>query len=579
MTQSSAKQRPGRVNPRLRLYAVLLVFGVAGSGLLARAIDLQVLRKDFYQDQGDARFLREVPIPAYRGNITDRHGEPLAVSTPVISLWADPGRVLEAPDRIAELAAALNLDETALRERLEQRRDREFVYLERHMSPQKAQRVLDLELPGVNSQREFKRYYPAGEVFGHVLGFTNIDDRGQEGLELAFDHWLAGTPGSKRVIRDRRGRVVETVEQAKAPKPGQDLTLSLDRRLQYLAYRELAAAMLEHKAKAGSVVVLDVASGEVLAMVNQPSFNPNNRARATTSRMRNRATIDVFEPGSVIKPFTVAAALESGRFDARSIIDTSPGTLAVANHVVRDYRSYGRLDLAGILAKSSNVGATRLAQGMPSEHLWDMYRRFGFGQPTGSGFPGEASGSLPDPKRWGPVERATLSYGYGLSTTVLQLAQGFAALADGGRMRAPSFVHGSNNPSTAVIDPILAEQVKTMLETVTAAGGTATRANVEHYQVAGKTGTARKIGSGGYESRYISVFAGYAPADRPQVACVVVIDEPTGGEYYGGAVAAPVFSRVVGGALRLFDIPPASGLPEGTHMAALGSPVAEPVEP
>ncbi len=573
------KQRQARVNPRLRLYAVLLVFGVAGSGLLARAIDLQVLRKDFYQDQGDARFLREVPIPAYRGNITDRHGEPLAVSTPVISLWADPGRVLEAPDRIGELAAALNLDEAALRERLEQRRTREFVYLERHLSPQKAQRVLDLELPGVNSQREFKRYYPAGEVFGHVLGFTNIDDRGQEGLELAFDHWLAGTPGSKRVIRDRRGRVVETVEQAKAPKPGQDLTLSLDRRLQYLAYRELAKAMVEHKAKAGSVVVLDVASGEVLAMVNQPSFNPNNRARATTSRMRNRATIDVFEPGSVIKPFTVAAALESGRFDARSIIDTNPGTLAVANHVVRDFRNYGRLDLAGILSKSSNVGATRLAQGMSSEHLWDMYRRFGFGQPTGSGFPGEAPGSLPDPKRWGPVERATLSYGYGLSTTVLQLAQGYAALADGGRMRSPSFVHGSNNPSTAVIDPILAEFVKNMLETVTAVGGTATRANVEHYEVAGKTGTARKIGSGGYEARYISVFAGYAPADRPQVACVVVVDEPTGGEYYGGAVAAPVFSRVVAGALRLFDVPPAGDLPEGTQIAALASPVAEPVEP
>jgi cell division protein FtsI (penicillin-binding protein 3) len=555
------KPRQSKVNPRLRLYAVLLVFGVAGSGLLARAIDLQVLRKDFYQDQGDARFLREVPIPAYRGNITDRNGEPLAVSTPVISLWADPGRLLEAPDRIGELAAAMNVDEAGLRERLEQRREREFVYLERHLSPQKAQRVLDLELPGVNSQREFKRYYPAGEVFGHVLGFTNIDDRGQEGLELAFDHWLAGTPGSKRVIRDRRGRVVETVEQAKAPKPGQDLTLSLDRRLQYLAYRELAAAMLEHKASAGSVVVLDVASGEVLAMVNQPSFNPNNRARATTARMRNRATIDVFEPGSVIKPFTVAAALESGRFDARSIIDTSPGTLAVANHVVRDVHSYGRLDLAGILAKSSNVGATRLAQGMSSEHLWDMYRRFGFGQPTGSGFPGEAPGSLPDPKRWGPVERATLSYGYGLSTTVLQLAQGFAALANGGRMRAPSFVHGSNNPSTAVIDPILAEQVKAMLETVTAPGGTALRANVEHYQVAGKTGTARKIGSSGYEARYISVFAGYAPAEQPQIACVVVIDEPKGGQYYGGAVAAPVFSRVVGGALRLFDIPPGDGLP------------------
>ncbi len=576
-----SRNRAPKVNLRLRLYGVLLVFGVAGSGLLARAIDLQVLRKDFYQDQGDARYLREVPIPAYRGNISDRNGEPLAVSTPVVSLWADPGKLLESLDRLPELADALNIDADALLDKLkqEQHRDREFVYLKRHMSPEKAQRVLDLALPGVNQRREFRRYYPGGEVFGHVLGFTNIDDRGQEGIELAFDHWLAGESGRKRVIRDRRGRVVDTVEQVAPPQPGGDLILSLDRRLQYLAYRELQAAMAQNRASSGSIVVLEVGTGEILAMVNQPSFNPNSRRREDTANLRNRALTDVFEPGSVIKPFTVAAALESGEFQAHTVIDTSPGTLQVANHVVKDIRPYGRLDLAGILAKSSNVGATRLAQGMSNDHIWDIFHRFGFGQATGSGFPGEAAGVLSAPKQWGPVEKATISYGYGLSTTALQLAQAFATLADRGRMRAPSFVHGADTPSSAVIDPHLAAQVSQMLETVTAPGGSATRANVEHYTVAGKTGTARKIAGGAYQSRYMSVFAGYAPAQNPRVACVVVIHDPRAGSYYGGTVAAPVFSRVVGGALRLLNVPPnaSPGWPQ-TMVAAVDEPVAEPVE-
>ncbi len=575
-----SRARAPKVNLRVRLYGVLLVFGVAGSGLLARAIDLQVLRKDFYQEQGDARFLREVPIPAYRGSITDRNGEPLAVSTPVVSLWADPGKLLESEDRLPELAQALGLDGEELAERLQQRREREFVYLARHLSPERAQRVLALELPGVNQQREFRRYYPGGEIFGHVLGFTNIDDRGQEGIELAYDHWLAGEPGRKRVIRDRLGRVVDTVEQVAPPQPGGDLVLSLDRRLQYLAYRELKAAMQENRASSGSVVVLEVGTGEVLAMVNQPSFNPNSRQRGETAHLRNRALTDVFEPGSVIKPFTVAAALESGKFSTSSVIDTAPGTLPVANHVVKDIRSFGSLDLAGILAKSSNVGATRLAQGMSNDHIWDMFHRFGFGQPTGSGFPGEAAGVLAEPGRWGPVEKATISYGYGISTTALQLAQAFATLANGGRMRAPTFVRDASNPSTAVIDPLLAAQVSQMLETVTGPGGTATRANVEHYSVAGKTGTARKIGGGGYQSRYISVFAGFAPANQPRVACVVVIDDPKAGAYYGGQVAAPVFAQVVGGALRLLNVPPNGEADwSQTMVAAVDEAFAEPVEP
>lgn len=548
--------KPRPPNVRARLYTVLMVLALAGTGLLVRAFDLQVLRKDFYQHQGDARFLREIAIPTSRGMITDRHGEPLAVSTPVESIWANPRVILSHRDRLPQLAGALGMPEDVLEQRLAQRADREFVYLRRHLGPDAAQAILDLGVPGVNSQREFRRFYPGGEVLAHVIGYTNIDDNGQEGLELAFDEWLTGRPGSQRVIRDRLGRVVENVELVSAPQPGRDLALTIDRRIQYLAYRELKVAVMEHQAASGSVVVLDVASGEILAMVNTPSYNPNSRGNSEPAARRNRAVTDVLEPGSVIKPFTVIAGLESGQFRPETMIDTTPGRMQVARHIVRDVRDFGPVDMTRLLTKSSNVAAVRIAMALPNEHLHDTFRRFGFGEFSGCGFPGESAGVLPSPRSWGVLEKATLSYGYGLSATPLQVAQAYAALGNGGRLRAPTFVRGALNPETAVIDPQLAASVVKMLESVTGREGTAQLASIPNYRVAGKTGTSRKAVAGGYQSRYISLFAGLVPASRPRLAAVVVIHDPAGQHYYAGLVAAPAYSRIMEGSLRLLDVPP-----------------------
>ncbi|HWS27668.1 MAG TPA: penicillin-binding protein 2 [Xanthomonadales bacterium] len=582
------KPRLRQPNYRMRLHAVLMVLVLAATGLIGKAVAVQILGKDFYQREGDARHLRNVSIPAYRGMISDRNGEPLAVSTPVASLWAEPAAVLgEGRDRIPALAQALGIGEEPLMQRLVQRADKEFVYLKRHISPDEAAEVTGLNIPGVHAQREFRRYYPAGEALAHVIGYTDIDDRGQEGLELAFEDWLAGKPGSKRVLQDRRGHRVEDVDLIDAEQPGQDLVLSIDRRIQYLAYRELKAAILEHQASGGSVVVMDVPTGEILAMVNQPSYNPNQRDRQRGSTVRNRSATDVFEPGSVIKTFTVAAALESGKVTPETLIDTAPGQIQVpGGYTIKDIHSYGTLTVTGILTKSSNVGAIKLAQQVPDEYLYDVFSRFGFGQITGSGFPGESPGVLPDFKRWRPVEKLSMSYGYGLSVTALQLATAYTALANGGRMRAPTFVKGGSNPDTAIIDPALAQTLLDMLETVTNVGGTAGKAAVPYYRVAGKTGTSRKAGGGNYQqSRYLSLFAGLAPVSAPRLACVIVINDPQGKVFYGGAVAAPVFGRVIGGALRLMDVPPDSPLlqiaarSEAEELEAAAEAVGEPTPP
>jgi cell division protein FtsI (penicillin-binding protein 3) len=552
--RAATRARPP-VNLKARLSAVLMLLTLAGTGLVVRAVDLQVLRKDFYQEQGDARHLREVPIPVSRGTVLDRNGEPLAVSTPVESIWVNPQEILQHSGRIPELAAALGIDEAVLRQKLDQRADKEFLYLKRHLNPDDAKLIIERKIPGVSAQREFRRYYPSGEVMAHVLGFTNIDDRGQEGLELAFDEWLAGKPGAKRVIRDRLGHVVEDVELLREPQLGRDLTLSIDRRIQSLAYRELKRALLEHGATSGSIVVLDARNGEILATVNQPSFNPNAVNNGDTSIRRNRALTDVVEPGSTMKAFTIAAALESGKWKPNTPIDTTPGTMPLAGHIIRDTSNKGLIDVTGVLTRSSNVGAAKIALSLSNEHLYDMFKRVGFGESTGSGFPGEAPGVLPPAKGWGVVEKATLSYGYGLNVTPLQLAQAYAVLADGGRLRAPTFVKGAQNPERAVIDPALAQTIVTMLETVITPRGTGLRAAVRNYRVAGKTGTSRRAVAGGYDSRYISTFAGLAPASNPRLVGVVVIHDPKGA-YTGGMVAAPAFSRVMDGALRLLDVPP-----------------------
>jgi len=545
-------------NGRLRF--VLVILGLASTLLMWRMVDLHVFNREFLQDQGDARALRVVEVPAHRGMITDRHGEPLAISTPVESVWANPKELAAARDRWKTLARVLELQPRALEQMLAKRQEREFVYLRRHITPELAQKVMALEIPGVALQREYRRYYPAGAVFAHVVGFTNIDDAGQEGVELLHNAWLKGTPGSKRVIKDRLGRIVENVESISEPRPGQDLRLALDRGIQYLAYRELKAAVQRSQARAGSAVVLDVSTGEVLAMVNQPAYNPNNRGGLSSERMRNRTVTDVFEPGSTIKPFTVAAALESGQFRPDTTIDTGSGFLRINSRLtVRDVHNYGRIDVSRVLQKSSNVGAATMALAIKPQQLWDMFSRVGLGSVTASSFPGEVSGLLTDYGRWRETERATLSYGYGLSVTALQLAQAYAALAADGRLHGATLLPAGSDvlDERQVMRPHIAQQIRDMLELAVGKDGTGSRAAVPGYRVGGKTGTARKVTAGGYtEDRYMALFAGFAPATSPRLAMVVVIDEPQGSEYYGGQVAAPVFGRVMSGALRLLDVAP-----------------------
>lgn len=535
---------------------MLLIFMLCSVALIARAVNLQVMETDFLQGQGEARYLREVTIPSTRGVINDRNGEPLAVSTPVDSVWVRPGRVLENPENIQPLADLINADPDEIERKLTQRSRKEFVWLKRRLNPDVADKIRALNIPGVNLQKEYRRFYPAGEVTSHVIGFTNIDDVGQEGLELAYDTWLAGTPGLKRVIRDRKGQTVEEVELIEGSDPGKDLNLTIDKRLQYLAYRELKSTVLKHGARSGSVVVLDVDSGEVLAMVNQPSYNPNV-AGNDADGVRNRAVTDVIEPGSVMKPIAMTSVLENGLATPNTKVETSPGYIVISGHTIRDHSNYGLLDVTGVLTKSSNVGTTKLALELKPEQMWDTYRRFGFGEATGTGFPGESAGVLRNHGRWRRLEQATISYGYGVSATPLQLAQAYAAIANGGKLRQPAFLQGSNNPPISAIDPGIARAVARMLETVPTTEGTGKKARVANYRIAGKTGTSHKASASGYDAgRYVSSFAGFGPASNPRLVCVVVINDPTGEEYYGGLVAAPLFSEVMTGAMRILNIPP-----------------------
>ena len=541
---------------RRLLLLCLYLFGM--SVLMWRAVDLQVLNKEFLQEHGDARALRVVDIPAHRGMILDRNGEPLAVSTPVNSVWATPRKVLSSGVDLSPLADIIDITAEDLVNMLKDRIGRDFVYIKRQVDPETAARVARLDIPGISLDREFRRYYPAGEVTAHIVGFTNIDDVGQEGLELAYNDWLKGTPGSKRVLKDRLGRVVENVESINIPKPGKNLELSIDLRIQYLAYRELKAAVANHGAIGGTLVMLDAKTGEVMAMVGQPSYNPNNRGDLKSEFFRNRSVTDVFEPGSTIKPFTITAALLSGIYSPATKIDTHPGYFKVGNNMIRDVRDYGVIDVATVIKKSSNVGASKIALSMEPGQLWETLGRFGFGMSTASGFPGEVSGYLGSATGWSEFELATMAFGYGLSVTTLQLANAYQVLAADGRLLPISFIKTDGLvQGKQVIPSVIAAQVRSMLNAVVSDEGTGKRAAVNGYKVAGKTGTVHKAVNGGYsEDRYLSLFAGMAPVDNPRLVTVVVIDEPQGREYYGGQIAAPVFSRVVTGALRLMDIPP-----------------------
>jgi cell division protein FtsI (penicillin-binding protein 3) len=559
MIREKGNRESGTTDFAWRHWAIFALLSIGGAVLVVRALFMQVIDPKRLIDEGNARHLRVVKLSANRGMILDRNGDPLAVSTPVDTVWADPRKLAESPQEFPRLARALDRDPQWLARRVTSSLDREFVYLVRHMRPADAAKVKALGIPGVDTLREYRRYYPAGEVTGHLLGFTNVDDIGQEGLELAFDQSLGAAAGAKRVMRDSLGRTIEDIERIKEARPGQDLVTSIDLRVQYLAYRELKAAVQANRARSGSIVVIDIATGEVLAMVNQPAFNPNDREQYLPSRYRNRTTNDFFEPGSSIKPFVVAAAMETGRYHGDTLIDTSPGMMRVGIKTIKDHQNLGMIDVTTVLEKSSNVGVVKIALTLKAEQMWRQLDMFGFGRVSGSGFPGESAGILTGYEHWRPIGQATMAYGYGLSVTPLQLAQAYAVLGAGGLRRPVSLRKvDAPPPGERVIDETVSRELVHMLESVVSDEGTARRAAVMGYRVAGKTGTALKASSaGGYSTdKYMAVFGGVVPSSHPRLACVVVIDEPSTGAYYGGEVSAPVFSAVMSGALRLLAIPP-----------------------
>ena len=550
------KNKNNKPQYQFRRMIVLSVFALLISGLFYRALDMQVLNQAFFQQQGDARHIRTVPISAHRGDIYDRNGEPLAISTPVDSVWINP-KEFTGFQKVSSLAKVLNLNSVHLKNKIQKHAAKEFIYIRRQVSPDVGVKVAELGLKGVYLRREYKRYYPTGEVASHVLGFANVDDQGQEGLELAYDDWLTGEAGAKKVIRDRKGQVVDDVERIRPAQPGQSIHLSIDRRIQYLAYSALKASVKQNKAIAGSAVVLDVHTGEVLAMVNQPSFNANDRSQLRPGVYRNRSVTDVFEPGSTMKPFTIAAALETGRWHPTDNVHTSPGRYKVQGSLIKDMKDYGKLNLGGIILKSSNVGVSKVALSIGQEQQLEMYTKLGFGFDTGSGFPGERSGNL-RVSNVSDFERATMSFGYSLSVTPLQLARAYAALAANGTIYPVTFLKREDEAQgEKIMSANTAKKVRRMMERVVSAEGTAKKASIANYTVAGKTGTVHKFVSGGYaDDRYLSVFAGMVPASNPQLVMVVMLNEPRNGEYFGGQVAAPVFSKVMSGALRLLDVEP-----------------------
>ena len=541
--------------PKWRAWALFGSLMLVLFVLLLRAIYLQVIHNDFLQHEGNARYGRVIDISAHRGKITDRNGEPLAISTQVESVWASPADVEATQKQINRLAQLLGVNAAELKTRLSDT-SRDFVYLKRQMPPDQANKVTDLGIPGVALRREFRRYYPSADVTSHVIGFTNVDDNGQEGIEYEWQSYLGGKSGSQRVIKDRRGQIVEDVASVRVPKPGKDLVLSLDNNIQSAAFREIKNAVQEHQAKAGSIVVLDAKTGEVLALANWPSYNPNNREKPNVSVLRNHAVTDMFEPGSTMKPFTIAAALESGKIRQNTLIDTEGGVFTVNGRKIHDTHPEHIMSITQVIQKSSNVGAAKIALRMPAKTFWQSLSDSGFGEPTGSKFPGEASGKLRDYKTWRPIEQATMSYGNGISVNLLQLARAYTVFANEGELK-PITLLKQDVPSigATVYSAATVQAVRDMLEAVVMPGGTAPLAQIAGYRVAGKTGTAHKVENGHYVDKYIASFVGMAPASNPRLIVAVMLNEPAGKEYYGGQVAAPAFSNVMSAALRHLNVP------------------------
>ncbi|MBN76983.1 MAG: cell division protein [Verrucomicrobiaceae bacterium] len=548
-----------------RIHLILFGMFLCVLVIVWKVANLHITERDFLQEQGDRRTIRTVPLVANRGLITDRNGEPLAVSTPVQSIWVDPSKISDDSESIKALAENLELNEEVLIQNLKLKSNLKFHYIKRRLPPSEAEKILRLSVEGVYSQQEYQRFYPQGEVAAHLVGFSNMDDVGQEGLELTYDSWLKGVPGRRQVMQDRKGNIIEELNTIQTAQPGNRLELSIDFRIQNIAYRELKEEFVARRARAASIVILDVKTGEVLAMANQPSYNPNAKSDLKDfSVIRNRAITDVFEPGSTVKAFTVAAALETGLYQPDTIIETSPGWMMVSGNEVKDLFDYGTLTTSGVITKSSNVGSSKIALDIGAEPIRDLLSRLGFGEVLGTGFPGERTGVLPNPRKWGRHVTATFSFGYGLSATALQLASAYSVLADNGIRKPVSLLKLSDEavidlPRQQVLKPEITVNLRKMLRTVVDAksGGSALEANVPFYSVAGKTGTAHVVGEKGYEENlHNSLFVGMVPASNPQIVIVIVVNEPKGEEHYGGQVAAPVFSRVASGAMRILNIAP-----------------------
>ena len=559
---------------RMRLMLGMLFAGYAA--LSARAMYLQGWQDEFLKEKGEARINRLITVPAYRGMVTDRRGEPLAISTPVESIWLNPREAEATPQQIASLAALLDLDAASLKKEFKES-DKSFLYLRRLLPPDVANAALALDIKGLYSKPEYRRYYPSGEVIAHVLGQTSVEDKGIEGVELTYQKWLAGEQGLKRVARDRRGNVVEVLESVKLPRPGQDIALSINLQIQYLAYRELAAAVQQHGARAGSVVALDAKTGEILALANWPSYNPNNRSTMTNERVRDRAATDAYEPGSTMKPFLVSAALEAGVVKPDTHIDTGGGYLMVGEKKITDTHPKGNITVAEAIQVSSNVAVAKIALGMHSEDYWRVLNHAGFGAVPESGLPGETAGRLRPYDSWLPIEKATMAFGHGISVSLLQLAHAYTIFANDGLMPPLSIVKRREAAlGQRVVSERTAREVRSMLEMVTQDGGTAPLARVVGYRVAGKTGTAHKLINGTYSpNKYIASFVGLAPASNPRLIIAVMVDEPAGSAYYGGQIAGPVFSRVMAGGLRLMAVPPDAPMDPATGPGIASKVVAE----
>ncbi len=545
------------LNPRLapgrsRFVVMLLLGGFLL--LIGRSFHLQGFQNDYLQKKGESRYERVIEISATRGRILDRHGDVLAVSTPVKAIWAIPEDARLKPAEARQLAGLLDMDVRELNRKLASERD--FVFVKRQVPPDVAAKVVALGLPGIHEQKEYRRYYPSGDVMAHMLGFTGVADEGQEGVELAMNGLLTGKPGSRRVIKDRRGQIVEDVESIQAPREGKDVTLALDAKIQYLAHSLLKQAVGEHKARAGGVVVLDARTGEVLALANMPTYNPNNRVRLAGAQLRNRAFTDTFEPGSTFKPFTAALALEKGKFRFDTPIQTAPGRLTIGAATIHDAHPHGVLTLAEVIQKSSNVGTAIMARTLSAEDMWQTFNSLGFGTPLKLGFPGEVGGRLRPAKSWRPIEQATMSYGHGISVTLIQMAHAYLAFARDGDLVPLSLTRVDAPPlaGATVFSGQTAREMRVMLEMAVQPGGTAPKAQIPGYRVAGKTGTAHKLENGAYADKYVSSFIGFAPASDPRLVVAVMIDEPSAGKHYGGDVAAPVFAQVMAGALRTLGV-------------------------